>query len=99
MSRRFHAAGGPAPGTLYAPSPGVHPLPRDFDVFTSALTPELTLHIGFLPEECVWVWEIRRAADQTVVASSWEEEWRGYATPAEAAAAAHARLRQGLAAA
>jgi hypothetical protein len=69
-------------------------LPRRLDTFHTAGSAAFTIHLLFLPDCCVWCWEIRRAADGTLVASSWADDWMGYASPAGAEAAARDRLRQ-----
>jgi hypothetical protein len=55
----------------------------------------LEVHVRFLPEPCLWCWEIvdvdRRGA---LIGSSWAREWMAYPTREEALAAGRARLAE-----
>jgi hypothetical protein len=52
----------------------------------------LTIDVHLMAEPCLWQWEIRDAARDEVVASSWTHEWMAYETPDDAFAAGHVRL-------
>lgn len=52
----------------------------------------LTVEVRLLPDPPLWAWEIRDAAGDAVVESSWAGEWTAYDSPEEAYAAGRRRL-------
>jgi hypothetical protein len=69
-------------------------LRKPLETFEPTGAPAVTVQVRFLPECCLWSWEVRRADDGTLVASSWADDWLGYPAPAIAEAAARAWLRR-----
>jgi hypothetical protein len=69
-------------------------LRKPLETFEPAGAAAINVNVRFLPDCCLWCWEARRAADGTLVASSWANEWNGYDSPASAEAAARAWLRR-----
>jgi hypothetical protein len=52
------------------------------------------VHVRLLAEPCLWFWEIRDGVDGRLVESSWANEWVGFASRADAAAAGARRLAE-----
>jgi hypothetical protein len=52
----------------------------------------LTVAVDLMAEPCLWRWEIRDPARDTVVASSWTHDWMAYESPDEALRAGQDRL-------
>jgi hypothetical protein len=50
------------------------------------------VHVRLLAEPCLWLWEIRDGVDGRLVESSWANEWVGFASRMDAAAAGARRL-------
>jgi hypothetical protein len=46
-----------------------------------------------MDDPCLWRWDIRDAARDEIVESSWEQQWTGYPSRDEAYRAGHERLR------
>ena len=51
-----------------------------------------TVAVDLMAEPCLWRWEIRDPARDTVVASSWMHDWMAYESPDEALRAGQDRL-------
>jgi hypothetical protein len=56
--------------------------------------PRLNVQVRWLPEACLWGWEIYDSRDGTLVESSWQTAWVAFATQAEAEAAGRRRLAE-----
>jgi hypothetical protein len=48
--------------------------------------------VDLMSEPCLWRWEIRDCKTDEVVASSWADDWKAYATSEDAFHAVGARL-------
>lgn len=56
--------------------------------------PRLNVQVRWLPEPCLWCWEIYDPREGRLVESSWQTAWVAFATREEAEAAGLRRLAE-----